>query len=154
MNTQKKKELVKEHKNSKICTRCNIFKNEANFSIVFGHKRKNGTRKKMLHSRCKECVKIINQEWRKRNPKYHTIKKKEWIELNKERYRKYLNENKPKRAANSRKYREQLNDWYVEFILSKGKSGINSKLIRQYPELIESKRLIIKTRRLCKTSQN
>ena len=51
------------------------------------------------------------------------------------------------------KMRKELKDCYVIYTLSK-RTGQKAEFLRQYPELIETQRLIIKTQRLCKTSQN
>lgn len=48
---------------------------------------------------------------------------------------------------------ENLNPGYIIKLIKKG-SGLTSLEIKNYPELIETKKLIIKTKRLCKTLNN
>ena len=174
----------------KCCSKCNIEKSINDFPIVFGHKRKDGTKKQRYHSQCRECRYSVCRKWLDKNEGYSTIKKREWDEKNKEyvtEYKKnYKKENADKvkqwkkdwdiknkehrlqynkdnpqpkhkvrewQNATAKKMREELNDCYVIYTLSK-RIGKKADFIRQYPELIETQRLIIKTQRLCKTSQN
>lgn len=50
-----------------------------------------------------------------------------------------------------RKETELLTDYYLKKQLKK--DGFTREQISQYPELIETKRILLKTKRLCKTSQ-
>ena len=174
----------------KCCSKCKVDKSLNDFPIVYGHKRKDGTKKQRHHSQCRECRYSICKKWFDKNEGYSTIKKMEWDAKNKEyvadykkRYKK-LNSDKVKQwktdwdaknkehrlkynkdnpqpkhkvrewqNATNKKMREELKDCYVIYTLSK-RTGQNAKFLRQYPELIETQRLIIKTKRLCKTSQN
>jgi hypothetical protein len=47
----------------KTCSKCNISKSTNDFPIVFGRKRKDGTRKQRYNSQCRECRYSICKEW-------------------------------------------------------------------------------------------
>ena len=67
--------------------------------------------------------------------------------------KKYRKLNPEKNLKNQKKQCELLNDNYVISQI-KRETNLSSYDIRKYPELIEVKRQIIKTRRLWKTLQN
>ena len=64
---------------------------------------------------------------------------------------KWSKNNTEKIIKKERKLREELSDCYVINKLIRG-TNLTAKQIRETPELIEIKRIIIKTKRLCKTS--
>ena len=53
----------------------------------------------------------------------------------------------------SQKSRDKLTDSYVIGQITK-RSSLTAEIVKKHPELIEVKKIIIKTKRLCKTSQN
>lgn len=179
------------HVPSKCCSKCGEEKPIEQYPVVYGRKRKDGTRKERIHSQCRECRYNICKKWFDKNPGYSTEKKREWDERNKEYRNEYTRnyrsqnvervkqwkkdwdeknydwvlEYKKQRypeikdkvrewtRKTGNKMREELKDCYVIYTLSK-RTGQTAELLRQYPELIEAQRLIIKTHRLCKTLQN
>lgn len=175
---------------SKCCSKCGEEKPIEEYPVVYGRKRKDGTRKERVHSQCRKCRYNICKNWFDKNPGYSTEKKREWDEQNKEHRNEYTRnyrsrnaelvkqwkkdwdkknkehrieylKNNPQPKAKIRewqnktnnKMRKELKDCYVIYTLSK-RTGQTAELLRQYPELIETQRLIIKTHRLCKTLQS
>lgn len=61
--------------------------------------------------------------------------------------------NPDKILEKDRRHRDELKDCYVIQKIIRG-TELNAQDIRENPELIEAKRLIIKTKRLCKTLKN
>lgn len=164
---------------SKICTKCNKVKTIDNYSKYKYKPKKDGTQKIGIRSYCNKCKnqmtkdwfdknKDYKKKWRKENPekvKEENLRAKprtdEWRKENKktlkEKKAKYRLKNieyiKSKKPDEEKKAREELQDNYVISQITK-RSNLTSKDVRKYPELIEIKRLIIKTKRLCRTSQN
>jgi predicted Rdx family selenoprotein len=89
---------------------------------------------------CKKCKPIIKAKWRKKD-----------YEVNRQTYINNYIRNKPKIIEQNRiknqKRRDNISDHYVRKLLRE-KSGFTVEQIEQNPELIEVKRLIIKTKRL------
>jgi hypothetical protein len=163
----------------KICTKCDKVKNIDNYSKYKYKPKKDGTQKIGIRSYCDKCKnqmtkdwfdknKDYKKQWRKENPeklKEQNIRAKprtdKWRKENKEKLKskkaKYRLKNiehiKAKKTIEGKKAREELQDNYVISQITK-RCKLTSKEVRKYPELIETKRLIIKTKRLCKTSQN
>ena len=122
----------------------------------------------------KERVKEIQKKSRSR-PEYKKNASKLKLEryhngLDKQSIKKYQNSEKGKLASKrakikwaknnpekiiekESKLRDELSDCYVINKLIRG-TNLTAKQIRETPELIEIKRIILKTKRLCKTSQN
>ena len=122
----------------------------------------------------KERVKEIQKKSRSR-PEYKKNASKLKLEryhngLDKQSIEKYKNSEKGKLASKrakikwaknnpekiiekESKLRDELSDCYVINKLIRG-TNLTAKQIRETPELIEIKRIILKTKRLCKTSQN
>lgn len=119
---------------------------------------------------------IKKKEWENKNVDYIKEYRKKYKSDNRERCKKWKNEWDKKnydwileykrnrypeikdkvRGWNNKtcaKMRENLSDCYVIYTLSR-RIGKTAEFIRKYPELIEAQRLIIKTKRLCKTLQN
>lgn len=156
----------------KICSKCGVGKD----SICFTKRIKNSDG---LHSWCKECVKNYNINYCK---KYYSENKESLLNYSKiyrsenaEKTRiaqeKYRNENRDslrsKYAESGKKYRlkypekaklkqkkhiENLNDCIINKALKR--TGFSENDIKENPELIEIRKIIIKTKRLCKTSKN
>lgn len=119
---------------SKTCNICHETKPIESFGI--GKRYKHGIR-----PNCKECLNTNAQIKRKENPE---VNRKYW-----ERYRK----SEKGKALNRKKLtkrRQVLDRHYVKEVLKK--CGIPEEIITK--ELIEVKRMIIKTKRLCKTLQS
>lgn len=95
---------------------------------------------------CVECKEQIKKEWKINSYKRNIITS---IKYNKE-HRKEIN---LKNASREQNRRDILTDRYITKILLE-KNGFTVEQIKENRELIEIKRIIIKTKRLCKTSQN
>lgn len=136
-----------------------------------------------ITKRCKKCDCLKTKKWRKNNPEKNGAIRKRYGENNREKIKEYQREyyvnnaekrkgysnkyyrnNSEKCKENNKKYRQNntekckgyrinLVDHYIIGLLTVN-TNINKDVIRQYPELIELKRLIIKNQRLCKTLQN
>lgn len=153
--------IILEKPALKCCSKCITEKNINDFLLVYGCKKKDGTRKQRYHSQCKECRYLVCKKWHDKNEGYGTIKKKEWEEKNKEHILEYRKRYNKENADRVRKWKkdwdernsEELTDCYVILTLSR-RTGQNAKFLRQYPQLIETQRLLLKTYRLCKTLQN
>jgi len=117
-------------------------------------------KKKEWEENNKEYVSEYRKKYKIENSEKIKLWKKIWDKNNKEHCLQYKKDNpQPKTKTREwqnktdKKMREELKDCYVIYTLSK-RTGQNAKFLRQYPDLIETQRLIIKTQRLCKTSQN
>jgi hypothetical protein len=118
-----------------------------------------------------EYSKEASKEWRENNPdkkreydlnykKQNIVRvrkwKRNWDLKNRHKYKIYKAK-QPKekirlwQRKTDKKLRERLADSYVVGILC-AKNNLKAIDIRKYPELIKTKRLIIKTSRLCRTS--
>lgn len=96
---------------------------------------------KILNAKyCNECKALKRREWKKKD-----------YEDNIDTYRKYYENNKliinNKNRIREQRRRQYLTDRYIKKLLRE-KSGFTAEQIKQYPNLIEVKRLIIKTKRL------
>lgn len=146
---------------TKVCAKCGLELDKSMFS-----KRK--ISKDGLQLSCRECEKkvyILNREkylsrskenwnknktaiakkakvYREKNNEKLCLGRKKWEEANRDRWRLIM------KRANTRDML-LLSDRYVKQQLSQ--CGFPEELIKQYPELIETKRLLIKTKRLCST---
>jgi hypothetical protein len=118
-----------------------------------------------------EYSKEASKEWRENNPdkkreydlnykKQNIVRvrkwKRNWDLKNRHKYKIYkAKQPKEKRRLwqrkTDKKLRERLADSYVVGILC-AENNLKAIDIRKYPELIKTKRLIIKTSRLCRTS--
>ena len=135
---------------TKTCTKCKEEK-----PLFLFNKRKNG-----VYPRCKECCCIILYELRQRpgQKEKHTLYSIEYRkknpELTKSCSKKYRRNNKEKLNIKSKKYnaiiRNELGDSYVKLQLTN--QGFLKDQIT--PELIELKRIMLKTKRLCQQLQN
>ena len=135
---------------TKTCTKCK----EEKFLSLF-NKRKNGT-----HPYCKKCYCMIHKELRQRpgQKEKHTLYSIEYRKKHPEKSnnsnKKYRENNKEKLNIKSKKYstivRNELADSYVKLQLTA--QGFLKDQIT--PELIELKRIMLKTKRLCQQLQN
>lgn len=96
-----------------------------------------------VNSRCRICTNKINIEYDRNNRGKASDRQMRYAKRNKEKINSY----RRKLTFNNR---ENFLDPYIKDLLIK--NGFTTKQIKQYPELIETKRLLIKTKRLCKTS--
>lgn len=150
---------------TKECSKCGEVKEVGEFTE--SKKCKNG-----ISGTCKKCTKEYNKKYRVKNCDKLLQLKRKWIDDNRnhvnESNRKYKKENSEKehkyktnynnanrkqvneKNLNRYKYScEHLGNMYVNSLLRQ--SGFTTEQINENPELIEVKRLIIKTKRLCKT---
>lgn len=121
---------------------------------------KNIAYKKAYYERTKqgryERIKHNIYKWRERHPEKYKQIKQEYYKDNKHKilerqkisYQKHIS----KRHASEKRHSEELSDRYIKKHLLK--LGYTRKQIRKYPELLETHRILIKTKRLCKTSKN
>ncbi len=158
---------------SKVCSKCkellsidSFYKSKTNNNFYFRssckvcHSKVTNS-KENLSKRDKNKKKLIAKKWIENNKEQKSLidkkyrlnnlekvnnKIKNWIKNNKEKVRIYKNNEQ-------KNYREKLNNTYIISLLVK-RSIIKHDTIKQYPELIEAKRLQILTKRLCRTSQN
>ena len=114
-------------------------------------------RNKNWYERNKKLTLVYSNNYRKRNPEKKRETCKKWNQRNKDRCAQYsVNyrmKNSEKVKSEKKKKVKELNDCYIISNLSK-KTGKNAEFLRQYPDLIESQKLIIKIHRLCKTSRS
>ena len=150
---------------TKICSKC---KEEKPVGDFYSDKSRKDGRK----CYCKKCVTEYARKWYNANPEKARERFQKRYAANPEKVREQL---RKWRAANPKEVREQSRKWraanpkkvmaYTQkrilelpdcVVVSAliRSTNIPAKIIRQHPELIEVKRTIIKTKRLCKTSQN
>mgnify|MGYP003652087023 CR=1 FL=1 len=163
----------------KKCTKCNEIKSINDYSKYKFKPRKDGTQKIGIRSYCNKCKNQMTKDWFDKNKGYKKKWRKEnpdkvrqenlnakprtdkWrkenkytLKIKKREYRlkniDYIKKNKPIEA---RKARKELQDCYVIGRITRD-SNLKASDIRKHPELIEAKRIIIKTKRLWRTSQN
>ena len=91
-----------------------------------------------LQKWCNECVNEKRKEKYKENPKPFRDRQK--------KYNKYA-------LQKAKKHIQEISDVYVIAELKRG-TTLNTKDIKKFPELIETKRQIIKNKRLCKILKN
>ena len=162
---------------TKICTKCN---KEKDVDLFGKHKKT----KSGLRSHCKECEKEYAKKWNLNNPEKVKESVKKWHLNNpekiKEIQKKYYSNNTEKikeirknyRLNNPEKVKENDKKWHLNnpeklketkknYTNELGKGYLNSQLRSKgfkkeqiTPELLEVQKIIIKTKRLCKTSQN
>jgi hypothetical protein len=162
----------------KQCTKCNEVKSINDYSKYKFKRKKDGTQKIGIRSYCNKCKNQMTKDWFDKNKGY----KNKWRKENPEKVRqenlrakprvnKWRHDNKKVLKLKSRDWRlknkdlikkrkpiegrkaiKELQDCYVIGRITRD-SKLTAKKIRQYPELIEAKRIIIKTKRLCRTSQ-
>ena len=130
---------------TKKCNKCGEAKELKEFS-----KRKN-----KIESICKKCNNDKLKLWQKNNTekviKWSLTYKKNNPEKLKESKRKYKKNNPEKLKEINTNQCKYIKTNYAKALLRS--SGFTTEQINENPELIEVKKLIIKTKRLCKTSQ-
>lgn len=84
---------------------------------------------------------------RQSTEQYKLYLQSEYYKTMSRNYRKLDNSKKSKRERDN-KYSNELRDFYVKHQLKK--QGFEKEYINKYPELLETKREIIKIKRLCK----
>ena len=119
---------------TKKCNKCGEVKQLSEFSTD-----KRNSCGRIGH--CKKCSSIITKKWKDNN-----------IEKAKESDKKYKIKNKLKISEYYINQRKYIDINYAKRMLRQ--SGFTTEQINENPELIEVKRLIVKTKRLCKTLQN
>lgn len=118
----------------KRCNRCK----QSLPATAFG--KDNRTKKDGLQGQCRYCQNEVRRIRYAKDPSYNKRMR--------ERQRKYnANANKRQRANI-----ENFSDTYVIAALKRG-TTLDTKDIRKYPELIETQRLIMQSRRKCKKSK-
>jgi hypothetical protein len=137
----------------KTCSKCGDVKKSYDF-----YNNKQAKDGKTIH--CKLCMDKYKNEWQKNNPKKCSEMASKWNKNNPNLRKTYLSKfrsrsdydekNRISSSKSSKLATEELKDNYVKSTLLK--LGFNKKDISN--ELIETQRIIIKTKRLCKTSQN
>lgn len=154
---------------SKKCSKCGKVKDVGEF-----YNKK--SRKDGKSSHCKCCSSESVMKWRKNNPEKVYESELKWRKSNPEKVKKsklkWDRTNKEKKKCTYEKWRksniEKLNEkntiwrknnpgkvidydfYYIQLLKD---SGFTTEQINENPELIEIKKLIIKTKRLCKTLQ-
>jgi hypothetical protein len=163
----------------KVCSKCGVQKLNDEYSKYFYKPKKDGTKKIGIRTYCNSCKNKMVKDWfeinndykkeyRKRNPeklkeenlraKPRTekwrLENKDILKIKKIEYKKkniiHIAELNKKEAQ---KTRDLLTDRYVVSQITK-RSSLKAEDIKENKELIEVKRLIIKTKRLWKTSRN
>lgn len=150
----------------KVCGNCGIEKDISNFS-------KNKSKRDGHNSTCRDCHRTHSKKWSDNNKekcsasslnwyyknKEHVIKRgAQWAKNNPEKrsnsmrryYLLHSEEQKNKSKITGQKARHELQNNYVKAKLKA--KGFSDEQITN--ELIEVQRLILKTKRLCKTLQN
>jgi|TARA_R110000851_G_scaffold315820_1_gene478584 uncharacterized protein (UPF0262 family) len=133
----------------RICVKCNEVKSIDNYSKYKYKPKKDGTQKIALRKYCNNCKNKITKDWFDKNKDY----KKKWRKEKPERVKQENRKRQKKHNKWSQKSRDKLTDSYVIGQITK-RSILTAEIVRKIPELIEAKKIIIKTKRLCKTSQN
>ena len=101
----------------------------------------------------RDKIREQERERRRLNPEKYNIRKQNYRKRNPEKDKEYSKKHPEIARRKSARERELLTDNYIAGRLT-CKTNMSCSEIRNYPELIEAKRLIIKTKRLCKTLKN
>jgi hypothetical protein len=130
-NREKKEKIVLEKKTKNLCRRCGT----SLFDRI------------LIAKYCPTCKKKEkNEVWNKND---YIKNKKTYQDYNKKNREKInLRDSKKEKAK-----REQIADRYVSKLLRE-KNGYTVAQLKENPELLEIKRILIQTKRLCKTSKN
>jgi GTPase Era involved in 16S rRNA processing len=137
---------------SKVCNKCKELLSIDNF------RHKKVKTKIYITNDCKKCLYIKNkdrvQKWKNNNKENSIIYFRNYRKENIEKIKNYERKKYPEQ---NKKYNldciNNLTDTYVIHKLVRG-TNLKHSDIKQYPELIEAKRLQILTKRLCRASQN
>ena len=128
----------------KFCSKC---KTEKDITLFDTDKRK----KDGLRTPCKECRKMDDAKWRKENPEKYKDQSKRSRIKHKDKIKAYQKEYSinGNRAIVAKRCVEKLSQFYVRARLRE--IGFTKEQIEQTPELLEVIKIIIKTKRLCKS---
>lgn len=103
------KQGIKAHNVMKICSKCKMEKDEANFTPS-EYKSKSGW--------CRDCVSSYNKQWSKDNAERNSLRNKEWREANPEqnkaRTKKWSDANPERVKANNKKWREENAEYNIQ----------------------------------------
>lgn len=130
---------------TKVCKKCKI---EKGFDLFQKYKKsRDGYR-----TQCKQC----DYEYHKKYCQTHRSEMCQYVKKNGQKnnykHQKEYHKNNPNNRIEMIKNGvDSLNDRYVKSTLKH--SGFSREMLESNPEIVEVKRLLIKTRRLCKTSQ-
>ena len=149
----------------KQCSKCKEWKELTEFS-------KKRSKSDGLCCYCRSCIKKSNKQWRLNNPDKDKERKKQWRLNNPDKQKEW---GKRWRLNNPDKQKERLKRWRLNNVDKEKESNkqwrlnnpdkviisnIKTNLKQSYnisdapADLIECKLLIIKTKKLCKTSSN
>ena len=163
----------------RVCSKCSEDKSIDNYNVYKFKPKADGTQKLAIRKYCKDCQykftkkffaenKNYKKEWRLKNPdkaieenlrakpriEKWRLENKDILKIKKREYKKknitHIAEQNKKEAQ---KTRDLLTDRYVVSQITK-RASLKAEDVKENKELIEVKRLIIKTKRLWKTSQN
>jgi hypothetical protein len=124
-----------------VCQKCNVPKIKEQFLV---HHKTAGFPSTDIH--CKDCRNEYNRLQYAKNKEKRKVQNIESRKLHSKKYKETSN-------IRMKKYTKNLTDDYLVNLIYRG-TNLKSSEIKQLPELIEIKRLIIKTKRLCKTLQH
>lgn len=132
---------------TKVCSCCNLEK-----TIDFFNKDKKG--KYGVSSKCKICKNNTNKTYRLENSMEIKSTKLKWYLANKEKTKQTCDNWKSNNIEKVKKYRQKtikdLHNCYIKRVLYQ--HGFKNNQIT--PELIELKRITLKTTRLCRQLKN
>lgn len=157
---------------TKVCKKCGEEK-DINFFQIHKNKQRG---KSYIKSSCKDCVRNWNKDWRTSNiekvkqhakSSYEKHKEvrigyvKKWKSLNTEKIdiylKKWLANNQENailiRKDSKKKSMESLSDGYIIGLITNG-SYLKATDIKEHPELIEHKRLVIQIKRILKQQKS
>jgi hypothetical protein len=142
----------------KICSKCGLEKNESEY-----YKKKSC--KNGIMNMCKSCFSINQKRPQRLNAqkKYYENNKKKcldaykkWATDNPEKVNKnwktYRDSHKKNRLDSALKARVEMKDWYIKQSLRA--KGFTDEIMKQNNNILSVQKIIIKTKRLCKTLQN
>lgn len=132
----------KKHK-LKISNECKSCESKRTYDWRNENKEKCKTNRNNWKKNNPDKIKLSNSISNKKNKESIYLKNKKWKDLNIEKVRE---QSRIKNNNNTK----NINDCYVKNIILKPKGFTKEQIT---PELIEVQRIIIKTKRLCKTSQ-
>jgi hypothetical protein len=125
----------------KMCFQCNLNKTIDNYTHYFVKKRN----KWRYSSYCKECACLRTRIYHKKN-KVSIFQKK------KEREAKNPELTKIRRKIIADRYTNECKEFYLITLLVK--SGIDKQIVIENPELLQTKKLLLMTKRKLKTLKN
>ncbi len=125
----------------KMCFQCNLNKTIDNYTHYFVKERN-----KWRHSSyCKNCASLRTRIYHKKNKVLVCQKKKEWV-------KKHPELNKARKKIIADRYTNECKDFYLINLLVK--SGIDKQIVIENPELLQTKKLLLMTKRKLKSLKN